>query len=438
MARKIMQDIVTGKGKKTHSAIRATKKVVVVPDTQVSRTSPKTEPTASIPVRPARPDRSRWKRKSLIFASVILLAGVVFIILSAAFSHATVDITPRTASVSINSGFTAQKGPGGEIPFEIILIKGSESKQVAPTGTKQIDQKASGRVVIYNNYSPASQKLVKNTRFSAANGKIYRINSDITVPGTSLKSGETIPGSIETTVYADVSGAEYNVGLTDFTIPGFKGDPRYDAFYARSKTEISGGFSGSAPVASDKDIATARTELRTSLKEDLLREASSQIPTGYILFSDAIQISFEDTQDIDQSKTAVSPRVNGSLVGVLLKEDTIKNEITKKISAQQKDTLPFQPTSISSLKFAFGSSTGTIDSQTQEVNFTLTGNETISYDVDGNRLATDLAGKPKNQFAQILANYPSVSKAKISQLRPFWSRYFPGETNKVTVRFAKD
>ena len=77
------------------------------------------------------------------------------------------------------------------------------------------------------------------------------------MPGESLVSGKTVPGSTETAVSADEAGKEYNIGKTDFTIPGFKGDARYSKFYARSKTDMEGGFIGTIYSLSDEDEASA-------------------------------------------------------------------------------------------------------------------------------------------------------------------------------------
>jgi len=59
---------------------------------------------------------------------------------------------------------------------------------------------------------------------------MYRIDSSVIIPGYQKVNGKIIPGSIEATVYADQAGDGYNLKLADltgdFSIPGFKGDPR--------------------------------------------------------------------------------------------------------------------------------------------------------------------------------------------------------------------
>ncbi len=77
------------------------------------------------------------------------------------------------------------------------------------------------------------------TRFLALDGKIFRLTKGITVPGAKIVEGKIIPSSIEAAVIADQPGEAYNIGpVSRFSIPGLKGTPKYEAFYAESKADI--------------------------------------------------------------------------------------------------------------------------------------------------------------------------------------------------------
>ncbi len=401
---------------------------------------PKKEKFPSLP--PARNFNDRWWKRPAIWWSaggIFFIAGIITT-LSLFFSHATVKITPKGAALPVQMSFTAAKDTSLGIPFEVIVLKGSETKSVAASGTKYLSEKASGRIVIYNNYSSVVQKLVKGTRFLAANGKIYRIAGDILVPGTSQKNGETIPGSIEVAVYGEETGPSYNTGLTDFTVPGFKGDPRYDKFYARSKTEITGGFSGLAPVASDKDTADAKMALEDSLKGNLLREASAQVPDGYILYKDAVQINFEGVKNDGGGGNSVNLSEEGTLTGVLLKKSSIISQLTKNLSANVKDNQnnqPFALDTIDTLAFVFGGGIPAINAQTKTIPFSLNGTANITYTVDIAALRNNLAGKAKKDFSNILSGYPVVYKARITEFLPFWNQYFPSNAEEINVIYEK-
>lgn len=437
MAKNLIQDVVLPKRKRARVAPELPKKT--------ERSAPPHESFSArlkkdSPPHPHIPRRTWdwWKNPAYLWSLGILIVvlGGIFV-LSAFFSGASVEVTPRQATFPVNAPFLAQKGSASSIPFEIVMVKGMENKTVPATGTKEVEKKASGKIVVYNNYSSAPQKLVRSTRFEATSGKIYRILSDIVVPGISQKNGESIPGSIEVTIYADQSGPAYNSGLTDFTIPGFKGDPRYDKFYGRSKTEITGGFSGMAPVAADKDTAKARASLESSLKEDLLREISAQVPEGYVFYRDAAEVEYEEVANISTSTKEVMVGERGTMVGVLLKKDGLLSALDKNVAAAAKDNLPFSISNPENLTFVFRGGISSLSPETKEIPFTLSGNVSVVYTVDTGALSGDLAGKAKSDFQNILSRYQAVYKAKIVYLRPFWTRYFPGQAAKIEVTIAK-
>ena len=98
----------------------------------------------------------------------------------------------------------------------------------------------------------------------------------VTIPGTKVENGKTVPGSKEVDVVADKAGAEYNIGLTDFTIPGFKGSPKFETVFARSKTEMTGGYVGNSQIVTKNavDIAVAElvVEANKNLKNIILKK----------------------------------------------------------------------------------------------------------------------------------------------------------------------
>ena len=78
------------------------------------------------------------------------------------------------------------------------------------------DERATGVIVVYNAYSAAPQRLIKNTRFATEDGKIFRAKDSIVVPGTTIENGKIIPGSVEAIVVADEPGEAYNFQTPEF------------------------------------------------------------------------------------------------------------------------------------------------------------------------------------------------------------------------------
>ena len=96
------------------------------------------------------------------------------------------------------------------IPGEVVYVEESSEKKNFETKTiRDIGEKAKGELIVYNTYSSDPQPLVSGTRFQAENGKIYRINKDVTIAGATIEGGQTIAGRTSIFVEADEFGEEY-------------------------------------------------------------------------------------------------------------------------------------------------------------------------------------------------------------------------------------
>jgi len=179
------------------------------------------------------------------------LAILAFFLLVNAFSRVLVRIMPLEQFIEVDALLKASgKAENNPAVFslEMLRLEESKSKIIKAVGIEKIEKKATGKIKIFNVFSSKSQTLVASTRFETADGKIYRISNSVTVPGSVSQGNKVIPGAVSVNVLADQAGEQYNIGLTDFTIPGFKETSKYEKFYARSETEMTGGFVGEAVV----------------------------------------------------------------------------------------------------------------------------------------------------------------------------------------------
>lgn len=158
------------------------------------------------------------------------------------------------------------------------------------TGQKDVsDQKAHGTVVIYNEYSAASQQLVATTRLLAENGKLFRLVEGVVVPGISEIGGKIEPGKIEAEVVADQSGEEYNIEESKFSIVGFKGSPKYEKIYARSTTKMVGGGGSGEKLSSvsEEDIKLAKQKTEESARGQLMEKIKGKLEEGEVILDTA-------------------------------------------------------------------------------------------------------------------------------------------------------
>jgi len=370
-----------------------------------------------------------------VLAAIVFL-GMLGVILSTFFSGATVKIVPLNKTVSLNTDFIARENATekGIVSYQKIPLPVEEKSEDIPvTLEKKITRKASGKIKIFNEYSTASQRLIKNTRFESASGKIYRIDNSIVIPGMSTLQGKTIAGSIEVTVYGDAPGEEYNSSATDFTIPGFKGDPRYTKFYARSQTPLEGGFSGTIKVPSPEDQKSAVDRLKESLRADLIKKARAQIPEGFILYDNAIFVVFNDLEAINTQNPA-HITVKGSLYGVMFDKSMLSKFIAEK-TINPYDGSPVLVRNLADIELK---PKGEVldPANLKDVSFTISGDASVVWNVDAEKLKSELAGVSKGDgFKNVIIKYPAIWKAE-AVVRPFWKMNFPQNPEKITIEEA--
>ncbi len=375
--------------------------------------------------------RSFFSRKGIWASSFIFLILLAFAT-SFLFVSASIEVRPKIEKANLSIALLAKKSPqAGELGFDIVTISRELGKNVEASGEEKIEKKASGRIVIFNKYSKSSQKLVANTRFENTKGQIYRIAEAVTIPGYTVSGGETVPGSVTVTVYADQPGDSYNSGLTDFTIPGFRGDPRFNTIFARSDTPMQGGFSGMMKKVTPELLKSAEADLETKLKDQLTIEVKSQIPDDYILFPGAVSFSFESSPQTEVSDNSVKVNRKGTIVGMIFNKDLLNSQLAKNTLTPAGSGEVYVE-NLEELTLVLPEDVKIGGNMDKDVSFTLKGPVKFIWTFDQNKLKQDLAGKPKKNLGSVLALYPAIEKAKVT-LRPFWKFSFPKNIDKITV-----
>jgi hypothetical protein len=379
--------------------------------------------------------RKKNHRGLLSYLAVVIFFAGGFVLMNY-FASATVDITPSSQKAHIDQTFTASKdGTGADLMFRFMSLSETQTKHVPDTIDKNIKKNSTGTVVIYNAYNGDSQRLIKNTRLESSDHKIFRLNDSVVVPGAKISKGKIIePGSVFAVVYADVADKDYNIGLSDFTIPGFKGDPRYSKFTARSKPDspIGGGFSGKVMVPTDEAIATAQAALKDTLTLSAIEKARGQIPDKVTFFPGSIVLKFEEVpQDFNTGNaTSVSVR---AIVSVFF-FDTIP--LTQKLAEKGLTNYfgtPLSLEDVSKLKFTFIDPIDSIIlSDIVNIRFKIVGDAAFVGQIDTKKIQLALVGKEKSDFAKIVGGEDNVGKAD-AVIRPMWNTVFPLDVKKITV-----
>ena len=342
-------------------------------------------------------------------------------------------IGARHALVNLND--TGTVGLTGEnIPYEIVEVSKEESKEVAATGEDRIERAATGVIVIYNDFDTSSQKLIKNTRFETPDGKIFRIRDSVTVPGqTKGADGKRVPGSVEAEVFADSPGEEYNIGLSDFTIPGFKEskDPRFDKFYARSKTTMTGGFIGTVRTADKNVTASAQTELKELLEAGGAISLSSDLPAGFIILPETVAVAFEDLPNTDGATEAtVNIRMKSVTRGIAIDGNALARSIADdRIASYEGEGVRLENTGTLSITLP---KPVTVTDIPATFEIRVAGPANIIWTYDAEELKMDLAGVRRTMTDAVFVEYPAIENADIA-IQPFWSRSLPDDPETIEI-----
>jgi len=374
------------------------------------------------------------KKKFWIFLVLLLIAGGSFFFLMS--SSVIITITPIQAQERVDSSFIAvsDKETGG-VPFDIMAVDEIGSEDVISTSEEEVKEKASGQITVFNDFNENTQRLIKNTRFETSEGLIYRIQNSVVVPGQTVdSSGKTVPGSIVVTVYSDQPGEKYNIGLTDFTIPGFEGGDRFDKFSGRSKTSMTGGFEGVKKIASEEDIDEAKIKIEEKLKQKLSEDIMTKIPDNFILYDEGLFFTteFMGTVDSEDSATGmVSVREKVSVYAVIFDKDNLNKQIADEtVSDYQGEDITIN--NLDEINFEIKNRDEVEPWTEGRFIFSLKGEVNFEWLYDEVMLKNDFVGQPKSETNNILANYDGIEKAEV-EITPFWKNSFPRSTSQIQI-----
>ncbi len=430
MIRKILQDVVPPNKKSIrHIPIPMARRTSVV------------EVTESEP--PARRKRVRKLGNCMRFwpiaVALMLLAGVI-VGASMLFESATVTVFPKKATATVDANLQTEMNTKVLLPYTVVTATSTASDLIPTSKEEEVQRKASGEIVVYNNFSSETQRLIKNTRFESSNGRIYKIATSIDVPGQKVEGGKKVPGSINVTVYADVAGPESNLRIEDlkgdFTLPGLKGKPSYELIYARQKTDIAGGFSGKARVVDDKTLEAAINTLKARLGEEIWYSLNSSLPKGYITFRTLYDTEFAVSSKDNAAQGGISVTVvavgRGLAVeklslSMLLAERFVPDYELEPILIQNIGDMSVLPSGKDSIPVW----------QRKAPSLDVKGNVIFVWQFDENMLKIDLSGRPEKDTPSIMKKYTAISRAE-SVIRPMWISKYPKNLNKINIKLKLD
>jgi hypothetical protein len=380
-----------------------------------------------------QPKRGKKIKYALIAgALIVVVVGGVFIT-NTFFGKATVSISFAPITWEFSETVTAKKTAsnidvqGNILPGEYL----NQEKNVTPfypaSGRSNVSQKATTQVTIYNAYSSQSQPLVATTRFETPDGRIYRIDKSVTVPGAEIRDGKIIPSSIIADATADKPGEEYNTGPVEkLTIPGFSGSPKFEGFYGELKNGAEGGFIGERATPTDEDVESAEQKTRELLAASLETSFAAGRPDDFTII--------EGTSDVNVTRLSVNKNTddsgNFSVFGearfqaVAFRENDVRTLLLQHAHDAHPGTV-FREIQVSY-------ENARVDFESGEITMIVKATAALVPDFDPESFKGEITSLRIDAARSHILDLPQLGEAKIS-LWPIWLGSIPEDPEKVKI-----
>jgi len=369
-----------------------------------------------------------------IIIGIVLIGALLYYVLPKATVIITLKKTPidfnEKVVVSSKASSVQQSVSGITIPGELFTARRNLEIPFTSTSTKRVELKATGKLTINNAYSSASQSIVTATRFVSPDGKIFRLDKAVVIPGAKVVNGKLTPSKIDVLITADKAGEEYNISPAKlWKIPGFEGTPKYNGFYAESAASMSGGFIGERPIAGDGDMTLAKNALSSALKDALNGEMAILMSGKYTLLDGASLFSIEkqDVRAFKDDPSSFGLFGEASMKQLVFEEQTLKDAIAEKLK-------PTTGINFYVYNFILNYGTPQVNLDQGVINFNATGTVVFEENIDKNVFKTQAFGMSEDNLKKAVFALPGLEKANIS-LWPFWVHNVPTSPGRVSITF---
>jgi len=251
-----------------------------------------------------------------------------------------------------------------------------------------------------------------------------------------MVEGKKVPGSTEVEIIADAAGDKYNMKVADlkgdFKIPGFKGSPKYDGFYARLSADTTGGLVGKVKKVSETKLAAEKENLDKILNEDLIKELYQKKPDQYEIFKGNYFISYKNIPDTELNSDKYVLTEEGTINALMFKKDSLADFIAKqKIKDFSGDPVELLWADDSIVSIV---STNSEPWMENSIKVKFSGDVRIVWSYDSKALSGYLVGQNKSIIDDLVNDkFKTSIKSLRAIIRPQWKKTFPENPSRVKL-----
>ena len=378
-----------------------------------------------------------WRKARIIFWP--LLGIIVILVLIVAFltlPKVNIKLKVRAENyqkdelvTQISSAIQEQNLEQKIFPGNLIDLEKVQEENFPTTGKKNLGGKATGTLTLYNYWDSTPQSLDKGAKFSSSD-KTFMSTGSATIPGTSIRGGNIVPGTATIEIVAENPGEDYNVKAGRFTIIGLT-SAQQEKIYGQSGKDLTGGFSKEVNVTSEQDYNQAKDKLTENLNEKLKNELKEKSGTMEILEKAEI---FETTDisssaDVDAEANDFTMKIKQRLRVIIFDRDAFNQFVILILEKQ----IPYDK--MISLGPSDSITPAKIEPKYDQdlLVLNLKVEAKISSRVDLEKVKKDLLGKSRSKAESYLNNLSGVAGAEISYVPSFWLKKIPNFSRSVKV-----
>lgn len=383
------------------------------------------------------PNFNKFRMRLILGIAGLLLLLIGFYVANFVLPRA--EIIVRTDTQNISSEFAFMANPNIEtideeenmVPSTNRELKKSDSQKAPATGQKNVGEKATGTVRIYN--CNQIDKLADNNRTVPAGTAVSSGNFNfILSESVEVKPSKYIGNicqedekSDPVEVVAQNPGSSYNLDARDYSVSGFSS-------MTAEGSDMTGGTDEIVKVVSEDDIDKLRQKIINSFTADAKQELSQLLESESLIpledtfqVGDPIVVSSPDADD-EADEITVNVTMNFSMLGV---EEANMNKLIEKSLDEQVDFNQQQIVD-NGLKDALFKIERQRDGGV--VDYSLETVATLGPRLDGQTLRDEITNKKRGEVENIIKNRPGVKETEIN-LSPFWVSKTPRNVEKINV-----
>ena len=420
-----------------------------LPEREVS-TDEIDEKEAEKPRQPIKPVTSarKTKKKSkstlilTVLGVIVVLAGVAFAF-SGSFAKATFTLASKNIKIDVGNTYIipslSSASSSTSFGYETVNLSSTSSTTMPATIGTYTETKAQGTITVYNSYSAQSQRIVAGTRIAGNSGLVYRLVSSVVVPGYTMSGKTIMPGSVSTTMTAEKAGDQYNISssdtISDFKVIAYKGTAKYDGFYARLTSAVTGGFAGTKTVVSATLLASTTATLQTNLVQDIQRKLFSTVPAGYVMYPNVYATTF--TNPIVTSIDAKTARIstNATIYAAMFKKTDFARFLAGATSTSSFGIAGYDPQGIDALSVILANPKDFSPLKKTNLMARISGSFNLSGNIPLDVLKKSFAGIPLSKTADIIKKYAGAIDVTHSsgEIVPPWVTTVPTDLSRISI-----